>query len=101
MKKFLLVLLIALVASATIQFDTGDLNGGILDWFKKIGQFIASLWGKLKDLYDWLKENGLWDQVLSLAKEYGKPKAVELCASYFWDEDTCSGLIDLLLSFIS
>ena len=100
MKKFLLVLLIALVASATIQFDTGDLNGGILDWFKKIGQFIASLWGKLKDLYDWLKDTGYWEQILNLAKEYGKPAAVQLCASVFGDEETCSGFIDLLLSFI-
>ena len=100
MKKFLLILLIALVASTTVQLETGDLNG-IADWIQKIAAFIASLWGKLRDLYNWLKENGYWDQIIDLVKKYGKPAAVNLCASVFGDEGVCSDFIDLLLSFIS
>ena len=100
MKKFLLILLIALVVSAKVQLDTEDLKG-FLDWLQKIAEFISSLTGQLKELYQWLKSSQNWDKILELVKEYGKPAAVELCTSLTGLEDVCSNFIDLLLSFIS
>ena len=99
MKKFLLILLIALAASATIQLDTGDLKFS-WDWAKKIIEFVKKLTGKLLDLYHWLKDNGYWDQIIELLKKYGKPKAIELCTQVFKNEGVCTDLIDLLFSFI-
>ena len=47
MKKFLLVLLIAVAATATVQIETSELNNWFTDWLKKIGQFFKALGGKL------------------------------------------------------
>ena len=99
MKKFLLILLIALVVSAKVQLDTEDLKG-ILDWLEKVYNFIKSLGGELRDLYDWLKDNGYWDQILDLVKTYGKVAAVALCTSLTGLELICSQFIGLLLTFI-
>ena len=100
MKKFLLVLLIAVAATATVQIETSELNNWFTDWLKKIGQFFKALGGKLKQVYEWLKENGYWDQIVELVKKYGVPKAIEFCTNVFHAEDLCTDIINLLASFI-
>ena len=54
MKKFLIILLIALVASATVNFDTEGLNGFFnktKDWLYKINLIPKNLTDKSKDYY--------------------------------------------------
>ena len=97
MKKFLVILLIAIVASSTITVDTEDFNGfwkKVGNFFKKIGDVIKKLTGKLKDLYNWLKDSGVWDTVVDYAKKYGKPYAVKFCEGFKFIESYCGPLLD-------
>ena len=83
MKKFLLILLIAVAASVSVEFDGTELNGWFKDWIKKVAKkvwdFIKSLPERLKGIVNWLKENGWWDKIVDLVEKYGAPKAVEFC----------------------
>ena len=70
MKKFLLVLLIAVALSSTVEFEESELNGW--DWIDK-------LVGGVKKVIEWLKKNGWWDQIIDLIEKYGAPRAVDFC----------------------
>ena len=70
MKKFLLVLLIAVALSSTVEFEESELNGW--DW-------IDDIVGGAKKVIEWLKKNGWWDKIVDLVEKYGAPKAVEFC----------------------
>ena len=103
MKKFLIILLIALVASATITFDAEDLNGFFnktKGWGIKFPS-ILDLSGKSKDYYKWLKDHGYWDTLVEHAKEYGKPYAVRECVGLIKDRFCCSELVDKILYYLS
>ena len=97
MKKFLVILLIAIVASSTITVDTEDLNGfwkSVGKFFKKVGDVFKKLTGKLKDAYNWLKKNGVWDTIVDYAKKFGKPFAVGACEGFIKIELVCGPLLD-------
>ena len=84
MKKFLAILLIAIVACETVQ----DLElEGI---FKKIGHWFKSIWDKLRDAVkkavNWLKENGYYDLLKSKIIELGKGAATAFCSTYLGPE---------------
>ena len=103
MKKFLLILLIALVASSTITLDTEDLNSiwdTLKDWADKIGDFVKKLTGKLKDAYNWLKDNGYWDLLIEYIKEYGKPYATAACDSVMPIPMVCGLLVEELFKLL-
>ena len=103
MKKFLLILLIALVASSTITLDTEDLNSiwdTLKDWADKIGDFVKKLSAKAMDAYNWLKDNGYWDQLVDLVKQYGKPYAVEFCVGLIKIEFVCSEIVDKIFDML-
>ena len=72
MKKFLLILLIAVAASVSVEFDGTELNGWFKDWIKKVANkiwnFIKSLPERLKGIVNWLKENGWWDKIVDLVE---------------------------------
>ena len=73
MKKFLLVLLVAVALSTTVEFEEPQLNGW--EWIEKIKEVITQI-------INWLKENGWWDKIIDLIEKYGAPKAVELCKEH-------------------
>ena len=100
MNKFLLVLLIAVVASATVQIDNGELKSWISKLKDKLKKFVKKLCGKLKDLYHWLKDNGFWDQIVDLAKQYAVPAAIGLCSSVTHLDGLCSEIVSKLASHI-
>ena len=107
MKKFLIILLIAFVASSTITIETGELGGffdGIVDkvkgWMNKIGDFVKKLTGKLKDAYNWLKDNGYWDLLIEYIKEYGKPYATAACDSVMPIPMVCGLLVEELFKLL-
>ena len=99
MKKFLIILLIALVASATVNFDTEGLNGFFnktKDWLYKINLIPKNLTDKSKEYYNWLKDNGYLDNLIEHAKEYGKPYALDECVGLIKDEFCCSELVNAI-----
>ena len=88
MKKFLLILLIAVAASIKIEFDDAELNG----WFKKlvkkvknigkkVWDFVKKIPQKLMKIVDWLKAHGLWDKLMDYVEKFGAAKATAYCVS--------------------
>ena len=95
MKKFLAILLIAIVACSTVsvveeeEFDLEKLP----DWVKK---GWSTLLKTFKKVVQFLKDNGLWDPLVKLLKESGKVAAKELCLKVY-DEEFCDELLGSLL----
>ena len=93
MKKFLLVLLIAVALSSTVEFEESELNGW--DWFDKIV-------GGAKKVIEWLKKNGWWDKIIDLIEKYGAPRAVDFCKEKLpspWNS-FCQVAIDKIIEWL-
>ncbi len=84
MKKFLAILLIAIVACETVQ-DL-DLEG----WWGKVKDWCKKVWHKLSDAVkhavNWLKENGYYDLLKGKILEIGKAAATAFCSTYLGPE---------------
>ena len=86
MRKLLAILLIATIACNGLV-ETIESFNKILDYFEldkeaiELGflDFFEDIWDYIQDGIDWLKENGFWDTIKSIAKTYGKYKATEYC----------------------
>ena len=100
MKKFLLVLLIAFVASVTVQIDHEELNSWISKQWEKLKNWVDKLTGKVKDLYNWLKDSGNLDQIMALVKAFAVPSAVALCTSLTGLAPICTEVINIMASNI-
>ena len=94
MKKFLFVLLFAVIATSAVEDYT--LEG----WWDDIIAAIKKIIEKIKAIIQWLKDNGHWDTLIELLKKYGKPKAVEFCVKLIHKEELCNDIVTYLLSFI-
>ena len=81
MRKFLLVLLIAVIACNDVV-DTLDFEDAELNIFKSIGKFFSNLWSKVKGVVQKLKNWGVWDGIVKAAKTVGKLAAKALCNKY-------------------
>ena len=93
MKKFLLVLLIAVALSSTVEFEEPELNGW--DWIDKIV-------GDAKRVIEWLKKNGWWDKIIDLIEKYGAPRAVDFCKEKLpspWNS-FCQVAIDKIIEWL-
>ena len=86
MKKLLFALLIALVASTVVQTEDKELEG--------IFEFIASLVGKLRDLYNMLLSNGHWNRIVKLVKERKIEMAFNVCSGYTGEYSACGDLVN-------
>ena len=86
MKKLLFVLLIALVASTVVQTEDKELEG--------IFEFVASLVGKLRDLYNMLVSNGHWNRIVKLVKERKIEMAFNVCSGYTGEYSACGDLVN-------
>ncbi len=100
MKKFLLILLIVVASSVTVEFDGSNLESWWSDLWDKIKEFVKSIPSRLKALYNWLVENGYWEQIIELVKKYGKPYATQLCTKWTGKEELCTDIVNLIFSFI-
>ena len=100
MKKFLLVLLIAFVASVTVQIDHEELNSWISKQWEKLKNWVDKLTGKVKDLYNWLKDSGNLDQIMALVKAFAVPSAIALCTSLTSLGPLCAEVINIMASNI-
>ena len=95
MKKFLAILLIAIVACSTVsaveeqKFDLEKLP----DWVKK---GWSTLLKTFKKVFEFLKESGVWDPLVKLLKETGLVVPKELCLKVY-DEEFCDELLGSLV----
>ena len=99
MNKFLIILLIAFVASATVTIDTEDLNGFFnktKDWFQKINHIPTYLTDQSKDYYNWLKDKGYLDNLVEHTKAYGKEYALDECVGLIKDKICCSEIVNAI-----
>ena len=89
MKKFLLILLIAVAASATVQIETEELN-----------KFISGIGSLISDTFGKIKEGEWWDIILEALKQFGVPYAKKYCTDLTHSETLCNTIIDYLVSLI-
>ena len=101
MRKLIAILLIAFIAC--VEVDTTpkeevsefkelldlldlDLDSVELSWlgniFSGIGKFFGNIWNGIKTGINWLKEKGIWNTIVSLAKTGGKLVATGFCSRY-------------------
>ena len=92
MRKFLLVLLIAVIACNDVV-DTLDFEDAELNIFKSIGKFFSNLWSKVKGVVQKLKDWGVWDAIVQAAKTLGKFAAKALCNKYD-SSGKCGDIVD-------
>ena len=95
MKKFLAILLIAIVACSNVsvveeeEFDLEKLP----EWIKK---GWSTLLKTFKKVVEFLKESGLWDPLVKLLKDKGLETAKKLCLKVY-DEEFCDELVGSLV----
>ncbi len=99
MSKFLLILLIAVATSITVEFDETELNG----WYKSL--FSKHIYDRLieqiKKFINWLKEEGYWDKLVDLIEKYGAPKAYEFCEENLSGQVIrgCKNVVDYIIKY--
>ncbi len=95
MKKFLAILLIAIVSCETVQdLDLESIWTKIRD---AVVDTVKSVWDTLRDAVkgavNWLKENGYFDLLKGKIIEMGKNAATAWCAQYVGAE-LCSNAVE-------
>ena len=100
MKKLLLVLLIAFAATATVKVETEELQSWWDDIWGGITNFLSKLSKKAKEIYQWLVDNGYWQQIIDYVKKYGVPAAIEFCAKKTGARDICATVINILAGLL-
>ena len=97
MKKFLAILLIAIVACEAV--DDFDLEG----LWKKIKKAVKSAWDKLsgavKKAVNWLKDKGIYDLVKDKLIKLGKAAATTFCSAYL-SPAVCAPAIEGLCTIV-
>ena len=97
MKKFLAILLIAIVACETV--DDFDLEG----LWKKIKKAVKSAWDKLsgavKKAVNWFKDKGIYDIVKDKLITLGKAAATTFCSAYL-SPAVCAPAIEGLCTIV-
>ena len=95
MKKFLAILLIAIVACSSIQVVDEEVE------LQKVPDWIKNGWAKLKSAFKkvvtFLKDNGLWDPLVKVFAQYGKKFAKDMCMKAYDDEKFCDELVNQAL----
>ena len=79
MRKFLAILLIAMIACSTFE---EDMNG---------------IWDTIKKWYQKLKDMGVIDIIINLLRTYGVPAAKQACCNYI--PEACS-ICETILNFL-
>ena len=100
MKKFLLILLIAVAVSVKVEFDGTDLENKWKDFLEKVWEFIKTIPEKLKKLYEWLKEKGIWNDLIDMLEKYGAPKAIQFCAEKTGWGNFCKDLVERIIKWV-
>ena len=113
MRKLVAILLIAVIACVEVDttpkeevsdfnelldlldLDVNSVELSLGDFLNGVKGFFGNLWNKVKDCVEFLKKNGVWDQLVSLVKTGARYGATKLCGNYF-DESICNPIIDVI-----
>ena len=87
MKKFLAILLIAVIVCQAVE-DEIDMNSWWSNLWDKIKKAVKKAW-------NWLKEKGILEKIKNALITAGKYAAMALCKKWF-DADVCEGVIGQL-----
>ena len=98
MKKFLLILLFAIVFCATEEAREEMLaaqNEEIIPEEKidTVEAFLYKADGFLKSIHNEIKRNGEWDHVINHLKKYEKEEALKICKKITQEREGCNQLI--------
>ena len=98
MRKLLAILLIAAIACEVVETETiPDFdNVELKNWIDGLKKGWDTLTNGVKNAISWLKEKGLWDTIVKLAKTAGKLGAKALCSRYT-SGDICGQIVDAIL----
>ena len=118
MRKLVAILLIAVIAcvevDTTPKEEVSDFNelldlldldansvelGWLSDIFKKVGNFFKGIWDKIKGTVQWLKDKGIWDQLVSLAKTGARIGVTSLCSAYL-SPAVCGPVVNAVFSLV-
>ena len=121
MRKLITILLIAFIACVEVEtiakkeesevsdfnelLDLLDLdaNSVELSWLtdigKKIGRFFGNMWNSIKSKIQWLKDNGIWDKLVSLAKTGARIAVTSLCSTYL-SPAVCTPVVNAVFSLV-
>ena len=118
MRKLIAILLIAVIACVEVDntpkeevsdfnelLDLLDLdaNSVELGWlkkiFKKVGNFFKGIWDKIKGTVQWLKDKGIWDTLVSLAKTGARIGVTSLCSAYL-SPAVCGPVVNAVFSLV-
>ena len=118
MRKLVAILLIAVIAC--VEVDTTpkeevsdfnelldlldlDANSVELGWlkkiFKKVGNFFKGIWNGIKGTVKWLKDKGIWDTLVSLAKTGARIGVTSLCSVYL-SPAVCGPVVNAVFSLV-
>ena len=118
MRKLVAILLIAVIAC--VEVDTTpkeevsdfnelldlldlDANSVELGWlkkiFKKVGNFFKGIWNGIKGTVKWLKDKGIWDKLVSLAKTGARIAVTSLCSTYL-SPAVCTPVVNAVFSLV-
>ena len=116
MRKLIVILLIAVIACTEVDTTPKeevsdfnefldlldlDVNSVELSWIDDIGNKIAGyfgyMWESAKSSIQWLKDNGVWDQLVEYAKSGAKNLANSFCTRYC-SPFICTPLIDAIFA---
>ncbi len=112
MRKLISILLIVAIACAEVDttpkteeskfkefIDLLDLDldsvelFGFGNFFDGFGGIFEDIWDEIQSGIEWLKEEGIWDTIVSVAKTAGKYAATHYCSEYLSPE-VCKPVID-------
>ena len=98
MKKFLFLVLLAVIACTSLEpIEQDDLD-------IVLGISFKSMWNAVKNnvsqAIKWLKSVGLYDPLIKLIKTAGSYYANNYCTSKGVPSSVCSSIVDFLMSLI-
>ena len=121
MRKLITILLIAFIACVEVEtiakkeesevsdfnelLDLLDLDansvelGWLSDIFKKVGNFFKGIWNGIKGTVKWLKDKGIWDKLVSLAKTGARIAVTSLCSTYL-SPAVCTPVVNAVFSLV-
>ena len=99
MRKLLVILLLAAIACADVTEINEEPNNLLNFIGVKIDDVEFNIWDQVYGGIQWLKDNGYWDVLISVAKGVGKIVAINYCSVYL-SSSVCSLIVEAIFTFI-
>ena len=98
MKKFLFIVLIAIVVSSNLDVYDELILNGLPDW-------LVNGWNKIKEYFkkakQWLVENGFWEPLKKTVEKYGRQAGMKACIKILEKEEPCKTIVDGIIDILN